>query len=181
MRETTVARNYAETLAALATRAGELEGWGQLIDEVATAVQSDERLRRFLESPQVDVARKNAIISAAFADRLPRLFVRFIQAVVEHRRQHLIPDIASEYHAIVDEARGRVHAQVTVARQPDAASATEIASQLSRSLGKTVIPHFIVRPDILGGAIVRVGDRIVDGSVRRRLATLRARMLGGIR
>jgi F-type H+-transporting ATPase subunit delta len=138
-------------------------------------------LSRFLESPRVSAARKNEIVAAAFADRLPRPFVRFLEAVITHRRQHLIPDIAVEYHAIVDRIQNRVHASVTVAREPDAALGRDVTARLSRVLGKTVVPHFVVRPDILGGTIVRVGDTIMDGSVRRRLNTLRSRMLGTIR
>jgi len=53
-----------------------------------------------------------------------------------------------------------------------------VTKQLSRVLGKNVVPHFHVNPGILGGVVVRVGDTVLDGSVRRRLATLRARMLG---
>jgi F-type H+-transporting ATPase subunit delta len=156
MRETTVARNYAEALVALARRANDLEGWGQMIDEVAQAVAGDPRLLRFLETPRVSAERKNEIIAKAFADRLPRLFVRFLEAVITHRRQHLIPEIAIEYHALVD----------------------VIEAQLSRVLGKRVLPHIRVRPEILGGVVVRVGDTVMDGSVRRRLSSLRVRMLG---
>ncbi|HEU4643466.1 MAG TPA: F0F1 ATP synthase subunit delta [Gemmatimonadaceae bacterium] len=178
MREPTIARNYAEALAELAQRAGDLDGWGAMIDEVTAAVQGDVRLQRFLESPRVSAEEKNEIIARAFADRLPRLFVRFLTAVVSHRRQHLIPEIAEQYHVIVDERQRRVHAEVTVAREPDDELREATARELSRVLGKQVIPHFHVRPEILGGTIVRVGDTVMDGSVRRRLSSLRARMLG---
>lgn len=180
MREPTIARNYADTLLELARRAGDLDGWGAMITEVADAIRGDVRLSRFLESPRVTAAAKNAIIGKAYADRLPRPFVRFLQAVITHRRQHLIPEIAAEYMALVDDVQDRVHAQVTVAREPDATLRTDVVRELSRVLGKQVVPHFIVRPDILGGTIVRVGDRVMDGSVRRRLALLRARMLGHV-
>jgi F-type H+-transporting ATPase subunit delta len=181
MRDITIARSYAETLVELARRAGDLDGWGAMIDEVAGAVAGDQRLVRFLETPRVSAREKNEVIGKAFADRLPRLFVRFLQAVVTQRRQHLIGEIAFEYHAIVDQLEGRVHADVTVARQPDPALAQNITDQLSRVLDKKVVPHFIVRPEILGGMIVRVGDTVMDGSVRHRLDRLRARMLSGIR
>lgn len=180
MREPTIARNYAETLVALARRAGDLEGWGVMIDEVVGAVRSDVRLMRFLESPRVSATEKNRILARAFSDRLPRLFVRFLEAVITHRRQHLLPDIALEYHDIVDEIEGRVHADVTVARVPDQELSAGIARRLSHYLGKLVVPHFKVRPDILGGTIVRVGDTVMDGSVRRRLNSLRTRMLGQV-
>jgi F-type H+-transporting ATPase subunit delta len=178
MREPTIARNYAEVLVELARRANDLDGWGSMIDEVAAAVRSDPRLARFLESPRISAAQKNEIIAKAFADRLPRHFVRFLESVISHRRQHLIGGIAIEYHALVDEIQGRVHADVTLARELDEAAGVAVAERLSRVLGKKVVPHFRVQPAILGGAIVRVGDTVMDGSVRRRLGALRARMLG---
>ena len=67
---------------------------------------------------------------------------------------------------------------MTVAREADDADRELIVTQLSRVLGKQVVPHFHVNSSILGGVIVRVGDTVLDGSVRRRLATLRSRMLG---
>jgi F-type H+-transporting ATPase subunit delta len=181
MRETTIARNYAETLVALATRAGELEGWGAMISDVADAVETDIKLSRFLESPRISADQKSEILARAFQDRLPRLFVRFLQAVIRHRRQALIPEIAVEYHAIVDEVQGRVHAQVAVAKEPDPHTRASIERELARVLRKTVVPHYAVKPYILGGMVVRVGDTVMDGSVRRRLTTLRRRMLSGAR
>jgi F-type H+-transporting ATPase subunit delta len=90
----------------------------------------------------------------------------------------LIPAIAASYHDLLDEVEGRVHAAVTVAREPDEADRAAVTQHLAKSLGKEVVPHFSVNPALLGGVVVRVGDTVLDGSVRRRLATLRARMLG---
>ena len=101
--------------------------------------------------------------------------------LVTHRRQMLIPVISHEYHDLVDQVEGRVHASVSVARPADDHDRELVRSQLSRALGKDVGPHFHVNPAILGGVIVRVGDTVLDGSVRRRMATLRARMVGGAR
>lgn len=178
MRETTIARNYAEALLELAQRAGDLPGWGEMIDRISDAVESDRRLRVFLESPRVSAQKKNEIIQKAYAGQLPRTFVRFLQALVSHRRQMLIPVIAHEFHDLVDRVEGRVHASVTVARDADDADRELVTRQLSKALGKTVVPHFHVNPGILGGVVVRVGDTVLDGSVRRRLAMLRARMMG---
>jgi F-type H+-transporting ATPase subunit delta len=177
MREPTIARNYAETLVSLAQKAGDLAGWGAMISDVASALERDETLQLFLNSPRISAERKNQVLARAFQDRLPRLFVRFLQAVISHRRQALIPQIAIEYANIVDQLENRVHAQVTVAREPDPATQATIVAGVSRALGKTVVPHYRVRPDILGGIIVRVGDTVMDGSVRRRLASLRAQLV----
>ncbi|MFL5577333.1 MAG: F0F1 ATP synthase subunit delta [Gemmatimonadaceae bacterium] len=176
MREPTIARNYAEALFELARKGGDLSGWGAMISDVADAVERDLRLRRFLESPRVSADQKNEILARAFQDRMPRLLVRYLQALVHNRRQMLIPQIAAEYRALVDAAEGRVHAQVTVARDPSDAEREEIARDLGRVLGKKVVPHVTVNPAILGGVVVRVGDTVMDGSVRRRLTLLRNRL-----
>ena len=176
MRSPTIARNYAEALLELARKANDFAGYASMIHGVADAVQRDDQLRLFLETPKVSAAEKNAVLGRAFQDRMPRLFVRFIQTLVSNRRQMLIGQIATEYSTLVDEIEGRLHAGVTVAREPGADERQMIADQLSRAFGKQVVPHFSVNPAVLGGVVVRVGDTVMDGSVRRRLALLRNRM-----
>jgi F-type H+-transporting ATPase subunit delta len=178
MREPTVSRNYAEVLAALAGEAKDLEGWGEYMSDVANVCTSDETLSRFLASPRVTVAQKSRIIGSAFAKKLPEKLVRFLQAVVMHRRQHLLSEIAIEYHALIDQLSGRVHAQVQVASEASADRKAAIAKQLGRITGLEVVPHFTVQPRIMGGVIVKIGDIVMDGSVARRLASLRLKMLG---
>jgi F-type H+-transporting ATPase subunit delta len=178
MHEASIARNYAEALLALARKANDLEGWGRLIKGVAGAMEEDPRLRVFLDAPQVSAVSKRAVLGRALEGRVPPHFVRFLQKLVSNRRQMLIPEIATEYANLLDSAEGRVHARVTVARPVADADREAIAAALSRALGKTVVPHLTVQPAILGGVVVRIGDTVMDGSVRRRLHAIRARMLG---
>ncbi len=173
MRDSTIARNYAETLIALAVKAGDREGWGQLVQDIANAIKSDIRLRRFLESPRISEQEKSAVLAKAFGDKVPPVFLRFLQILVTKRRQMLVPAIASEYHDILDQSEKRVHANVTVAQQPGDGEEAKIAEQLGRVLGKKVVTHVNVNPAILGGIIVKVGDTVMDGSLRRRLHRLR--------
>jgi F-type H+-transporting ATPase subunit delta len=177
MREATVSRNYAETLLELARRAEDLAGWGKLIQDVANAMEDDATLRLFLESPKVSEAQKSAVITEALSDRVPRHFLRFLLAMIRKRRQMLIPEIATEYFNLVDQSEGRIHANVTVARESTESERNAIAEQLSKVLGKQAVLHVNVNPAILGGVIVKVGDTVMDGSVRRKLATLRGRIL----
>jgi F-type H+-transporting ATPase subunit delta len=177
MREPTIAQNYAETLLELARREEDLRGWGEMIQRVAEAMGSDRRLHMFLESPRVSAQRKSEIFAKAYEGQLPRTFVRFLQSLVQHRRQMLIPVIAQVYGDLVDQAEGRVHAAVTVARPASDDERSAIVSQLTRAVGKEVVPHFSVNPAILGGMVARVGDTVLDGSVRTRLMRLKARML----
>ena len=177
MRQSTIARNYAEALLELARRANDLRGWGTLVQSIADAMQRDQTLRAFLETPRVDVGTKNAVLRKALADRAPAKFVRFIESVVSHRRQMLIPTIAQEYSDLVDQAENRMHANVTVARDVDDATRTMIADRLSKVFQKTVVPHGSVDERSSGGLVGRGGDTVMDGSVRRKLGILRSRML----
>jgi F-type H+-transporting ATPase subunit delta len=179
MRDSTIAQNYAETLLALAQKANDLRGWGTMLTGIADAMEQDPRLRLFLESPRVGAPAKNAVLSAALMDRSPRNFLRFVQSLVTHRRQMLIPEIAREYLDLVDAAEGRMHARVTVARATSDDESAAIARHLSRMFGKDVIPHLVIDPQIMGGVIVNVGDTVLDGSVRKRLSSLRRRMMIG--
>ena len=179
MREPTIAKNYAEALLSLAQKAQDTRGWGKMLTDIAAAVGTDVTLRRFLESPKVSVEQKNEILGRAFQDRVPRIMVRFLQTLVKNRRQMLIPAIATEYFKLLDQVENRVHADVTLAKEPDDAERKSLAVQLGKAMGKEVVPHVRVDPDILGGVIVKMGDTVMDGSVRRRLSTLRKRMLYG--
>jgi F-type H+-transporting ATPase subunit delta len=181
VKSTTVARNYAEALflAAEAAGEGDVERYGQLLDAVAGAVQADERVAVALESPRVAKATKAAVLERALGDVAPPEFVRFLQAVVRRGRQGLFAEMSQEYQALVDVKLNRVHAGVTLAREPDSRLERQIVERLTAALGKDVRAHFRADEGILGGVIVRVGDRIFDGSLRRKLATLRRRMLTG--
>jgi F-type H+-transporting ATPase subunit delta len=179
MHHESIAKNYAEALLELARKADAVEEWGAIAHALAGAIESDVTLRRFLETPQVSAAQKRDILGKGLAGRAPAMFVKFMQKVVSNRRQQLIPPIATAYSDLLDVAAGRVHARVTVARGVDDATRDAIAAQLSRALRKTVVPHVTVNSSILGGIVVRVGDTVMDGSVRRRLGIVRARMLGG--
>ena len=177
MNDATISRNYAETLLILAKKDGHEEQWGNLIDTIGVAMREDRTLKTFLESPKIAASQKIEILARALSKRVPPLFLRFLETVVTKRRQMLIPVIASEYRALIDESEDRVHANVTVAREADEKTQKLIADRLGDVFNKTVIPHLTVDSRIIGGLVVRVGDTVMDGSVRRKLGVLRHRML----
>jgi len=177
----TIARNYAEALllAAEAGSKGAVELYGRLMDAVAGAVQADERIAVALDSPRVAKATKAALLERALGDVTPPEFVRFLQAVVRRGRQGLLGEIAQEYQTLVDAKLDRMHAGVVLVEEPDARLEKQIVERLTAALGKDVRAHFRADRGIIGGVVVRVGDRIYDGSLRRKLAVLRRRMLTG--
>ena len=176
MSAATVGRNYAEVLFDLGEASGRTDQYADLIDAVAAAVANSPEVRTVLVSPRIPKATKARLLAAALKDT-PREFVLFLQAVVQRGRQSVLREIALEYAELVDVKHNRLRAGVTLARQPDAALQAGITKALSRALGKEVIANFATDPAILGGAVVRVGERVYDGSVRRRMTKLRRQLL----
>ena len=181
MKSTTVARNYAQALllAAEAHGMAAVERYGHLMEAVSGAVQADERISVALESPRVSKAVKAALLERALGDVTTPEFVRFLQAVVRRGRQGLLREIAQEYQALVDLKLDRVHAGVVLVEEPDARLEKQIVERLAAAFGKDVRAHFRAERGIIGGVVVRVGDRVYDGSLKRKLAVLRRKMLTG--
>lgn len=177
MRDATIARSYAETLFELGQRHKAHTAFAQAFDQLTELIEREPTVRVFLESPKIDAGDKKAALERALAGRVPPLFLSFMLVVVDKRRQRLLPEIAREYHTLLDEHSGQLHVQVTLAREPDERTEEDLRAELSRILGKRVIPHVVVNPKILGGLVVRYGDKVMDGSLRRRLATLRRRLM----
>lgn len=177
MRDETVARSYAETLFALAQRHEGLDAFGRGMDVVSSLLDQNADFRLFLETPRIDASEKKAVVRKVFADVLPEQLVNFLLVTIDKRRQRLLRDIAGQYGALVDEHEGRAHVAVTVARALDDETLRLLAERLSGFLGVTAIPHVRVDEDILGGVIVRTGDTIYDGSVRRQLDGMRRQLL----
>ena len=96
---------------------------------------------------------------------------------IDKRRQRLLRQIAQQFRALVDEKEGRAHVEITLARPIDDATLDLLTRRLSELLGVTAVPHVRVRPEILGGVVVRTGDTIYDGSVRRQLDGMRRQLL----
>jgi F-type H+-transporting ATPase subunit delta len=177
VRSTTVARNYAEALLDLGERGGHTDRYAELIDAVAGAVETTPEIQAVLMSPRVPKSEKARLLGGAL-EGAPREFVLFLQSLVKRGRQKYLRDIATQYQALLDIKHNRVRAGVTLARPADESLQRDIQAALSRRLGKEVLAAFHVDPEILGGTVVRVGERIHDGSVRRRMTKLR-RLLSG--
>ena len=175
MRDSMIARNYAETLLALAEHQQAIEAWGQLIDVTAAALSSPS-IEAVLMTPRVPRDKKVALVTQAL-EGSPRPFILFIAAVIRRGRVTLLGTMADEYHDLVDQKMNRVRAGITVARDVDALARSVIVERLSKAIGKNVIGGFTTDPALLGGVIVRIGDRIYDGSVRKRLAVLRHKLM----
>jgi len=176
VRDETVSRNYAETLFSLARAHDGLEVFAEGIATVSRILDQNPDIRRFLETPRIADADKKAVIRRVFEDRLPRPLLNFLLITIDKRRQRLLRSIAREFDALLDEHMNRTHVEVTVAREMSDEVVEEMGRRLSEMLDREAIPHLRVKPEILGGVVLRTGDTIYDGSLRRRLESMKRRL-----
>ena len=100
----------------------------------------------------------------------------FLFIIVDRRRMHMLPGIIAAFQEVIRQRQGIAEAEISSAAGLSAAQKTEIKKTLERLTGKRVEPKYSIDPALLGGAVVRIGDTIYDGSLRNRLNDLRARL-----
>ena len=177
MSRTAVVTNYAEAALELAIREDAVEEYGRWLDELGAFHRNEPDFRRFLETPRVSLAEKKAALREALDDRAPGDLVRFVLLLLDKRRQGLLGEIGERFHELLDERAGRVHATVTTAREHDDRLRSLVETSLHEVTGRDVVSHFRTDEDILGGIVIRVGDTVMDGSLRRRLTDLKRQLL----
>lgn len=168
------ARRYAEAAFALAQQSQAEDVWARDLQRLADLLTVPVA-EKALTSPAVPAAQKLAAIDAELPDLQPTVR-NLVQLLLRRDRLELLPDIAAAYRELLHRARGIVTAQVTTAVPLDEAQRALLAERLSRYLGRQVELETQVDPAILGGVVARVGDLLLDGSVRGRLEALRRRL-----
>ena len=176
MRAETIAKNYADTLFTLGERSGNTHAYAEWLAALAGAIEVSPKAQAVLLSPKVTKEAKSRLLADSVA-AAPEEFQHFLSAVVKRGRQALFCEIATAYLGLLDLKLNRVRAGVTLARVADEPLKASIVKALEAKVGKEVLATFSDDPEILGGVIVRLGDRVLDGSVRRRLTRLRRQLL----
>jgi len=175
---TSTARRYAEAAFEIAVRDGNVEAWLDQLDDVAQA-SSGEGIDRALENPQVPVeVRITALESVLGDDKVPQL-ASMIRLLLHRRRIELLPRIASEFRRLYNRREGIVEATATSAAELDSDELAALRTRLEQMTGGKVDLKTQVDASLLGGVQVRVGDTLIDGSVRGRLERLRNRLAAG--
>jgi F-type H+-transporting ATPase subunit delta len=167
-----VARRYAEAYFDLARQAGRIEAWR---DDLARAVEMLENpsVAEALRTPRVHV-RDRVRLLMDLLDGLQQPTRNLVRLLVERGRAGALPVVLSRYEALADAASGVTRAQVVAAVPIDEALERRIAEVLGERLGGRVRTTLRQDPDLIGGLVIRIGDRVIDSSLRTRLQQLRA-------
>jgi F-type H+-transporting ATPase subunit delta len=176
----TAARRYAEAAFDVAMRDGTVEAWRAELD-AAAAIASDQRIARRLGNPAVPLETRFEMAEATFGKVVSDPVLNLIRLMLRRGRIHELPRIAAEFRRLDNARQG-----ITLATAISAAPLTKdeiraVTERLEQLTGGRVELDVQVDPSLLGGLVVRVGDRMIDGSVRGRLERLRNQLVSGAR
>lgn len=173
----TIARPYAQAVFDIANSKGALKEWsGKLA--LLTAVGGDPQLRQLLGNPQVGADRIVDIILGVCGDRLGKEGAALVRVLAENRRLDVLPELTGLYEGLRAEAEKTVQAEVTSAYPLSDEQKAGITASLRKRLGREVQLTCTTDESLIGGAIIRAGDLVIDGSVAahvNRLATALSR------
>lgn len=173
------ARRYAQAVIELASDPEEIDRIGDDLDRYVAASRSgDGRLNEALSSPVFTVDERRGVLGVV----LPKLKVHplvqnLLRLANDKRRMALVPEIAEAYRVMADERAGRVRVEVESAEPLSPQLEAEVRVALERLTGKTVVLHLSVHPELIGGLVARVGDKVYDSSLRTRLELMRQSLL----
>ena len=170
------AKRYAQAIFAIAQEKNQVDLWNLELWAMVDKLSNDE-LRAVLSQASIPMSTKVGIVREVFGDA-SELAQNLLCLLVERGRLGLLPEIRRQYSRRLDEYHGREQVQVVSAVPLDAKTQEEVSKLLHEIVKKEVVLDNRVDPDILGGLVIQVGDKLIDGSVRGRLHDLRQEMAG---
>ena len=167
-----IAQVYARALFEVASEQDSLDEVREQLGAFADAVHENRDLAVFFFSPYFSVLEKKDGLQRTVLDANPAI-ENFLQALIERHRMPAIFRIRSQFDALWDEERKLLPVQVTSAIELDAETVQSLGERIGKEIDRTVEVSSNVDPDILGGIVLRVGNVILDASIRNRLEQLR--------
>ncbi|HEU0002390.1 MAG TPA: ATP synthase F1 subunit delta [Ktedonobacteraceae bacterium] len=174
-----IGRRYAEAIFEIAREHNTID---RTLDDVQgiASLFSKRKLAYLLNEPKIPAQRKENAIRQALASKVLPTSLNLALLVVQRELVEAMPNIARELAQLVLNYKNQAVAEVTTAAPMDEQQLKQVTQALEHMTGKTILMQTKVQPEILGGVIARVGDQIIDGSIRHRLAALKQQLLTGV-
>ena len=168
---TTIARPYAEAAFALAREQNALPVWSRML-KLASAVVADPRVAEALDNPKLDAAAKQSLLLSICGDELNADGRNFIGVLLDADRIALTPAIEALFETLKDEADGVAKATIETAFPLSDAERAELLTALEHRFGRRIEATVSVKPELIGGARVTVGDNVIDATVAEQLRAM---------
>jgi F-type H+-transporting ATPase subunit delta len=179
-RPTTAARRYAEAVFELAKRDDSLDKWRDDLRNT-NALLGEERVSRIVDNPSLPFAERRKLIDELLSKRVGTPARNLVTVLAERSRLDLLPAIVTEYQRLLNRERGIATAIVTSAGPLNKEETAALEERLRQMTGSDVELDVRIDEGLIGGLTVRVGDRLLDASVRGRLERLRDQLVAGVR
>ena len=169
---------YANALADIALAQGAAEPIAKQLGDFGAAYEESAELRNFLASPAVSQDAKRAVIEK-IAERIgaSKIIRNFLYVMIDNQRSNILPGIIKAFQQVVRRRQGIAEAQIVSATELSAAQKADLTKRLEDLSGKKVEAQYALDAELLGGAVVRLGDTVFDGSVRNRLDLMREKLM----
>ena len=167
----TTARPYAQAAFEEAQKLSDLKGWSDVLLSLAEAVNYPE-IRNVINSPRVAKAQLGGLLGDILGGKLKPQQMNFINVLAENQRLLLLPEIASIFEVLKSEAEKSVNVVVDSAFELSAAQQDKIASSLKKRMGREIKLTCSINKELLGGVVIRAGDKVIDGSASTRLSEM---------
>lgn len=168
------AKRYAQALFDIGSQMDRVDQWADHLD-LATQALENEDLQAFLENARVPLPRKVQVIEEILPGVEPQIR-NLLSLLVSRGLVELLPKVEREYLHLVDELKGREQVEVSSAVPLEDSQRDSISRFLTGLINKEIVLDSRVDPSILGGLVIRIGDRLIDGSTRTRLDELGKRL-----
>ena len=175
LNRTTLARPYARGAFEAARETDAFARWSEAL-ALASEIAGTDELHYLSGHPRVGGDRLLELITDIGKDQFDESFTNFLRVVIINGRLELMPEIALQYEQYRRDAEKRIKVEVFSARPMDDKESDELAERLKARFGRDVDMHVEVDESLIGGAIIRAGDKVIDGSVRGRLEQLSRRI-----
>lgn len=149
------------------------------LNGLAGVVAQSQELRTVLENPSVPSRQKLAVLDSIVARfGVSRYLRNFVAVVMDHRRIAALPEIARQFALELDSRLGFAEAEITSARELAEEEKRDLTARLEKLTGKKIRPRYHRDPQVLGGALIRIGSTVYDGTVRGQLRRLKEQLAG---
>ncbi|MHB8172383.1 MAG: F0F1 ATP synthase subunit delta [Thermincolia bacterium] len=177
MLDNAIARRYANAFFAIAKEQDALDAFEKELDTVLSTIEANADLKRVMDDQLLPADAKKDVVDKVFEGNVSATTIDFLKVVIDKRREGYLKDMLNAFISYANEVRNIYDAEVTSAHPLAEADIEALKAQLSMMTGKNIRLKTAVDPQLIAGLSVRIGDKVIDGTVNRRLDVMQDLLL----
>lgn len=178
MNESLLAGRYAKALLAHADEVGEADLLYPLFRRLCCSLRTISGVACAVDNPTISSSIRSGMVIALAGEEVPESFKRFVALLFGHKREGLLGEIGRSYLKLYRSSRGLIHVELATASEMDAATLSRVEELVARREGGRVEMEVVVRPELIGGFVIKVDGKVLDGSISGELERIRRAIVG---